>query len=154
MSKRIDQIPGLPEILAKMSRRIDALETGGKELSGITDEDTASVTLAAGAESTGLTSVLQWADSNVQVNPKGFPSISLYIDTDNDADYFFPHGSSLTSAMRDFDFKYFLDKADLDTNQYQNKARFYLKNNDASQHTYYLKIKWIYLLGGSSGSVV
>lgn len=143
----------LADQVAELSRRIEALETGAKplvEYSGATF--IGSVTLAAGAASR-VTSTLDWSDSSVTTNPGGELYLAIYVDTDNDGDYLWHSGASLSDNDRKLTISLIKDLAHLDNNNDSNRIQWRIVNNDASQHTYYLYSGFTYLGGGSSSSV-
>lgn len=142
----------LDNILADFSRRLSNVETGGRPVVGLSSQASASFTLAAGAQAGAIAATLNWVASDVQTNPGGVPYLALYIDNDNDANYLWPSGGSLTADMEDTRMMFFLDESDLTANNNRCRCRVFVYNGGSSSHDYFLKVKWTYIKGGSSSS--
>lgn len=140
----------LEDIIGKLARRLDRLETGGKPLVDLSARAFVSVPLTAGTEVT-LAATLAWNDLTVQSNPNGIPYFVLYVDNDETAAYRWPAGTSLSAGQNNLTFDWFMDDLDLESNNNRSRVYIRIKNNDSGSHTYYLHLRWVYI-GASSGS--
>lgn len=77
---------------------------------------------------------------------KGWVEVSIYIGTDNNRDYLWPTGTSLTSAQKNLFFSTAYNiigstDADNELDTYQYRAGYQLYNNSGGSLTYYLKFR-------------
>jgi len=140
----------LNTVLENLSSRLSIVERGIRPNTGLSNEVLKTHVVAAGAEYTAGVLTLSWDDANVKSNPKATPVFEIYVDSDDTAANLYPDGGSLSTALRNFEFIFLQDLIDLTSNPYQNKFVYYIKNNDASQHTYYIHVKMLYLATNSA----
>jgi len=67
---------------------------------------------------------------------------SFYIDTDDDTDYLYPSGGSLSSGQKNLDLQWSLDFVNSDEDTGERVAKITIVNNDSSSHEYFLHSKW------------
>lgn len=77
------------------------------------------------------------------------PAIDVYIDTDSDAGYLYPIGTSLSSAQRAMTISAKLDLTKADSNP--ASITISGRNYDGSSHTYYIYVRCAYFPSAPSG---
>ena len=102
-------------------------------------EQTANTGSLAAAAVTDLTFTITPTDEVVTLWDFLF---SVYIDTDDDADYLYPNGGSLSAGQMDFDLQWSVDYTLSSDTTGERIAKVVIKNNDASAHTYYVHAKF------------
>jgi len=145
----VPRIKSTEEIISGILRRLFALETGGKEMAGISGLASGSITLDSGEQINSLYSTLSWVDEEETKNPAGTPYISVFVDTDGDVDYLWPYGASLSAEQLSAEISFLMDEIYLANYPEQCRARIFIKNIGASSHTYYIRVKWVYFKAGS-----
>lgn len=67
---------------------------------------------------------------------------SFYIDTDNNDNYLYGSGASLTTAQKNLYHEWWYDWGSSNDSIGQRVAYIRIKNNDSSAHSYFLRTKW------------
>lgn len=143
--------PNLEEILGQILRRLAKLETGARPLAGNSNPATASFTINAGVTQGDIEVTLGWVDPDITANPKGDPMFDIFVDTDNNQNFRYPNGASLSAGQKKMDLEYHRNLSFNTANPGKNKINVKIVNNDSGSHTYYLHVSWI-LLRAAGGS--
>lgn len=141
----------IDDYISDISQRLDRLETGGKPITGVSGLATGTFTLAAG-EDIDLGAQLEWSNPDITAQPHGVPYLGVYVDTNNDDDFIWPYGSSLSSGQKNVTIIEFMNLFHLKDNPNKSRVLWYFKNNDSSSHTYYIEAQWTYSTGSSGSS--
>lgn len=139
----------LSDYIVLLSKRIDRLESGGKPMAGTSDVASATIPINAGLSSV-LSVTLSWQNTDITASLKGTPEFSVYVDTDNDGDYEWPDGGSLSAGQKNMQLEWFHQLSYNQNNPGKDRIKVKLKNLDSGNHTYYLYVRWVYLTGASS----
>jgi hypothetical protein len=67
---------------------------------------------------------------------------SIYVDTDNDANYLYPSGGSLTAGQKNFTLQVIWDYAGSNDSTGSRVVKIVIKNGDSGAHTYYVRSKY------------
>lgn len=135
--------------IADIFRRIRRLETGGRPQVGIANfAESGALVLSAG-EDVQLESTLSWSNSDVQTVMGAIPYLSIYVDNDGNDAYLWPSGVSLSAGQKDLEVVSFMDERFLYNNANKAKYRIHLKNRDSGSHTYYIRVNYTYMTGGT-----
>jgi hypothetical protein len=104
----------------------------------VSSETTATATITAGSISS-LTSTISWVSPSTNLI-FSIPFYRIYVDVDNDDDYLWNSGGSLSYGQANLQMSsLFLDYP---TDKTLVKHRIILKNEDTSSHTYYIHMTW------------
>jgi len=68
--------------------------------------------------------------------------LSVYVDTDDNANYLYPSGGSLSAGQMNFDLQWGIDYTLSSDTTGERIAKVVIKNNDGSAHTYYVHAKF------------
>ena len=67
---------------------------------------------------------------------------SVYVDTDDNENYLYPSGGSLSDGQMNFDLQWSVDYTLSDDETGERVVKVVIKNNDGSAHTYYVHAKF------------
>lgn len=139
----------IKQVFADQSGQIRRLQTGGRPIIGMSQVVRLGAYTLNPGEGAVLQAILEWPAAAVEAMMGAVPYFRIRVDADDNGSLW-PTSGFLSGGQRNLQLSWVMDLQYLIDNPNKAKMSSFLKNNDGSQHTYFVDVAFTYVAGASS----